>query len=87
LEALTGAVSSTGSRFIPQIGHLPGLSETICGCIEHWYNLPFAPADDIPAAVGVGDGDLKLWPKKNAATISTITAMMTKIRDNDRWRD
>ncbi|HXI85627.1 MAG TPA: hypothetical protein VNL17_16225 [Verrucomicrobiae bacterium] len=82
-----GATSSTGSRFIPQIGHFPGLSETICGCIEHWYNLPFAPADGIPVAVGVGDAGVKLRPKKNAATISTITTMMAKIRDNDRWRD
>src|SRR5262245_47434762 len=26
------------------MGQFPGLSDTICGCIEHWYLCFFAPA-------------------------------------------
>jgi hypothetical protein len=35
--------SSTGVSFIPQMGQFSGLSDTICGCIEHWYFCFFAP--------------------------------------------
>src|SRR3979490_2283337 len=35
----SSAVTVLGSRAIPQIGHEPGLSRTIWGCIGHVYSV------------------------------------------------
>src|SRR6266851_1814493 len=35
----SSATTVLGSRAIPQIGHEPGLSRTICGCMGHVYSV------------------------------------------------
>jgi hypothetical protein len=39
------AVTVLGSRAIPQIGHEPGVSLTISGCMEHVYSVFVAGAE------------------------------------------
>jgi len=47
----SSAVTSRGSSAIPQIGHEPGASRTIWGCIGHVYSICFAGASNFSSAM------------------------------------
>src|ERR1017187_7222363 len=54
MSASSGLVSSTatsrGSSAMPQIGHEPGASRTICGCIGHVYSVRLDGAETVTAS-------------------------------------
>src|ERR1017187_6976938 len=43
-------VASRGSSAMPQIGHEPGASRTICGCIGHVYSVRLDGAETVTAS-------------------------------------
>ena len=69
---VSGFLSPFGSRFMPHLGHLPGLSCTTSGCIGQAYFWPAA------LAVAVGDGAGLVWVKAPKA-VTKIAVQINRL--------
>jgi hypothetical protein len=69
---VSGFLSPFGSRFMPHLGHLPGLSCTTSACIGQVYFWPAA------LAVAVGDG-AGLVCAKAAIDVAKIAAQTNSV--------
>ena len=61
----------TRTRFMPHLGHFPGLSETTSGCIGQVY---FWATGD---AVGAGLASLPLWAMAGITAKAKVTARVS----------